>query len=135
LLRGVIECPARLAGIETGGAGGGGCGAEISGDAVGGQAAFIAERGAPHGHDHAWAYVIAERHRAQKPCTVDAELLARRERRGTTAQPGCERDGLSNRSVSSACAMTPLASAASLGEAVSAVPAIVAAPFPPWARM
>jgi hypothetical protein len=31
--------------------------------------------------------------------------------------------------------MTPFASAASAGEAVMAVPAIVAAPLPPWARM
>ena len=38
---------------------------------------------------------------------------------GTTAQPGCERDSLWESSVSSEWAITPLASAASIGGAVS----------------
>jgi len=54
---------------------------------------------------------------------------------GTTEQPGWERDSLCESSVSSACAMTPLASAASIGPAVRAEAATVVAPFAPRSRM
>ena len=54
---------------------------------------------------------------------------------GTTAQPGCDRDGACESSVSSACASTPFTRAASIGAAVSVVPATVALPLPPCARM
>jgi len=54
---------------------------------------------------------------------------------GTIAQPGCEREALCESSVSSACAITPLASAASPAAAVSVDPTMVAAPFPPCERM
>ena len=82
LLRGVVERPAHLARVETGGAGRGGRGAEGPGDAVRGQAALVAELGAAHGHDHARADVVAERHGAKEARAVDAEFLAGRERRG-----------------------------------------------------
>ena len=100
------------------------------------QRAFIAEISAAHRHHHAGADVVAERHRAQEMRAVDAEMYrqaqARRER---SKDPGCDRDGLWESSVSSACAMTPLASAASTGDAVNVVPAIVAEPCAALARM
>ena len=47
LLRGVVEHPAHLARVETGGAGRGSRGAKGPGDAVRGQAALVAELGPP----------------------------------------------------------------------------------------
>ena len=50
---------------------------------------------------------------------------------GTIAQPGCERDGPCESSVSSACASTPFASAASIGPQTRLEAATVATAFPP----
>src|ERR671926_433929 len=50
------------------------CCAEGPGDAVRAQAALVAERGAAHGHDHARADVVAERHGTKEARTVDAEF-------------------------------------------------------------
>ena len=75
-MRSVIECPAHLACIETGGASRGGRGAEGPSDTMRGQAALVAELKATHGQDYARADVITKRHGAKEPSAVDAELLA-----------------------------------------------------------
>src|SRR6476620_8834527 len=82
LLRCVVERPAHLARVETGDAGCRGRCTERPGDAMRGEAALVAELGAPHGQDHARADVVAERHGAKEARAVDAELLAGSERRG-----------------------------------------------------
>jgi hypothetical protein len=52
---------------------------------------------------------------------------------GTTAQPGCVREGACESSVSSACASMPFASAAFTAEVRSRVPTIEASGAPPCA--
>ena len=88
---------------------------------------------AAHRHRHARADVVAERHGAQEARSVDAELLARPPARpARSARPGCDCDGQCESSVSSACASTPLASAASMGPATRFDPTTVAVCFPAW---
>ncbi len=53
---------------------------------------------------------------------------------GTTAQPGCDSDGACESSVSSDCASTPLASAASIGPHTTFEHTTVATFSPPYAR-
>jgi len=58
-----------------------GCGAEGAGNAVGGEAARVAEGRATHRHDDARADVVTERHGPEQAGAIDAVDLADRERR------------------------------------------------------
>src|SRR5580704_273656 len=53
---------------------------------------------------------------------------------GTVETPGCERDGPCESSVSSECARTPFANAASIGPQTILEATTVAISFPPYAR-
>ena len=115
LLRGVVEHPAHLLRVEAGRASGGRGGAEDAGNAVRAPVAFaLQSRAAQRRHD-ARADVVAERYGAKEARAVDAELLAGRQRCG---DHGGVRDASARRacasSVSSECASTPLARAASI---------------------
>ena len=84
----VVEHPAHLARIQTRDTCRGGAGAERAGHAVGGQTALVAQLEAAHGHQHACADVVAERHGTQEASPVDAEFLAGGKRRRHDGTPG-----------------------------------------------
>ncbi len=80
-LRGVIERPADLPGVETRRAGCRRRCAKGAGDAVGRKAALVAEGGATHRHHHARADVVAKRYCPKQHRAIDPIGLACRERR------------------------------------------------------
>ena len=76
LLRGIIEQPAHLMGIQSSRASGGRGRAEIFRDAVGAAVGRHLIRHCAESHGDARSDVIAERDGAEEPCPVDAELFA-----------------------------------------------------------
>jgi hypothetical protein len=76
LLRGVVDQPAHLLGIQPGGAPGGGGGAEVPADAV--RALVRLKNARTQGHQETRSHVVAQRYGAQELCAADAELFARR---------------------------------------------------------
>ena len=81
LLRGVVEHPAHLLRGEAGGARGRRGRAEVAGDAVRAVVRLHLEGQSAERERHARTDVVAERDGAKQPRAVDAELLARGERR------------------------------------------------------
>src|SRR5467141_1998550 len=75
-LRGVVEQPAHLLGVQISRAAGSGSSAEISGDAMGGPVSFDSIFLATQSHGYARPDVVSQRNRAHKTRAVDAELLS-----------------------------------------------------------
>ena len=127
LLRGVVEQPSHLLGVESDGAAGGGGRTESAGELCVLLCASVctAGRRAPS------SSAVRCRSRAlprADTAGVDPACSPTASAAGTTAHPGCDSDGACESSVSSECASTPLTSAASIGPTEEWSAATVAPP-------
>ena len=125
LLRGIVEQPAHLLGVQTGRATGRRGGAEVAGQmlCVLMWVADLESQAAPSVIVTRGADVVAERDRAQEPRTIDIELFAGRQRGG---HHGRSRDAIAtaraNRRFHPNAPASPFANAASMAPQTTSEP-------------